>query len=68
MRFSVLIEFFSALRFLRDFFYGFAVSNRPQCPPLLINTSKFFKDNKVAFEKLASAYHTKLQEDHVLTC
>ena len=37
-------------------------------PPSLINTSKFFKDNKVAFEKLASAYHAKLQEDHVLTC
>ena len=30
MRFSVLKEFFSVLD---DFFYGFAVPNRPQCPP-----------------------------------
>ena len=34
MRFPVLIEFFFfGFSVLDDFFYGFAVSNGPQCPP-----------------------------------
>ena len=66
MRFSVLIEFFSVLRFYKIFstVLRFLIGLNT---PSLINMSKFFKDNKVAFEKLASAYHTKLQEDPVLT-
>ena len=33
MRFSVLTEFFCGLAVLDDFFFRFAVSNIPQCPP-----------------------------------
>ena len=33
MRFSDLVEFFSVFLGSDDFFYGFAVSNKLQCPP-----------------------------------
>ena len=33
MRFSVLPEFFCGFAIWDDFFFGFAVSNTPQCPP-----------------------------------
>ena len=34
MRFSVLAELFCGFAILDDFFFGFAVSNTPHCPPL----------------------------------
>ena len=33
MRFSVLAKFLCGFAVLDDFFFGFAVSNTPQCPP-----------------------------------
>ena len=39
MRFSVLIDFFFDFLVLDDFFYGFAVSYRPQCPPSLTTSA-----------------------------
>ena len=43
MRFPVLIDFF--FRFLMIFFYGFAVSNGPQCPPPLKIVSSVSYEN-----------------------
>ena len=43
MRFSVLVEYFDGFTVLDDFFFGFAVSNIPQCPL----RSLLFKNKKV---------------------
>ena len=45
MRFSVLAEYFGGFVVLDDFFFGFAVSNIPQCPPrslLFTNKESFY--------------------------
>ena len=48
MRFSVLAEFFAVLD---DYFFGFAVSNTPQCPPLICeaNVGDVFALQKVVY-------------------
>ena len=43
MRFSVLADFFGGFADLDDFFFGFAVSHIPQCPP----RSLLFTNKKV---------------------
>ena len=40
IRFSVLAEFFDRFAVLDDFFFSFAVSNIPNCPPQLIKYTK----------------------------